>query len=207
MASRTMVRETELDFLFPDKFLRAESMELPGGIPGPTIVDALDGEISWTDTRNAPTGANVFVMRRAPGDDQSPAAVEKARTRSLRTQYLRNLLLYTLTPPPGSDVTFDLVGEADSPDGKLWIVDAAGPREVRSTDLHRPTEQPAGDGILARPAGRWRRHPHHAVQRSTAQGSQGRAAQDGRHARSLSKWSSSFVSPTTRSLAACWFPS
>jgi hypothetical protein len=35
--------------------------------------------------------------------------------------------MYTLTPPPGIDVKFEYVGEAESPEGKLWMVDAKGP--------------------------------------------------------------------------------
>jgi hypothetical protein len=128
---RTLSRESELSFLLPDKFLRAETMDLPGGMPGPTLVDGLDGETSWNDTRNSPTGANMVVVRRAPPPDgaasSDPAAMEKARTRSLRTAFLRNVLLYTLTPPEGVDIKFELVGEAESPDGKAWMVDAKGP--------------------------------------------------------------------------------
>lgn len=122
----TMNRESEMHFLLPDKFLRAETMELPGGIPGPTLVDALDGDKSWNDTQNAPSGGNLVIMRRGPGPESGPAS-EEARTRALRSQYLRHVLLLTLTPPPGMDVKFEYTGEAESPDGKVWMIDVSGP--------------------------------------------------------------------------------
>lgn len=127
---QTMTREVEMDFLLPGKFLKAETMELPGGMPGPTMVEALNGETSWRDTRNAPSGANINIVQRVapgPGGSNDPAAAELARTRSIRANYLRQLLLLTLTPPTDAEIKFDLIGEAEAPDGKAWIIDAAGP--------------------------------------------------------------------------------
>jgi hypothetical protein len=125
----SMSRESEMSFLLPDKFQRAETIELPNGMgTGPTVLETLDGETSWRDTRNAPSGANIMIRTMpAPGTDGSGPAADQARTRNIRALYLRNLLLYTLTPPPGIDVHFESTGEAESPEGKVWIVDAKGP--------------------------------------------------------------------------------
>jgi hypothetical protein len=127
--SRTTSREVAMDFQLPAMFLKAETLELPNGMEGPTMVEGLDGEIAWRDTRNVPTGANI-VIRTAPppgADAQDTAAADRARTRQLRHTYLRHILIYTLTPPPGENIKFDLLGEAEASDGKAWIVDAAGP--------------------------------------------------------------------------------
>src|SRR5688572_12777545 len=39
----TMSRESEMHFLLPDKFLRSETVEMPGGMQGPAILEGLDG--------------------------------------------------------------------------------------------------------------------------------------------------------------------
>lgn len=124
---RTMSREVEMDFLLPDKFLKAETMELPNGMEGPTMVEGLDGETSWRDTRNMPTGGNVIIrMAPPPGAQQDGAAAERVRTRQFRHNFLRYLLAYTLTPPASAGLKFDVLGEAEAKDGKAWIVDVAG---------------------------------------------------------------------------------
>jgi hypothetical protein len=120
----TMSRESAMHFLLPDKFLRSETVEMPGGMQGPAIVEALDGATSWREVQNAPSHANIFIRTpgAAPGKDDT-----EARTRSLRNIYLRHVLLYTLAAPPGVDVQFELTGEAESDDGRAWIVNAKGP--------------------------------------------------------------------------------
>lgn len=122
---QTMTRDVELDFLLPDRFLKAETMELPNGIPGPTLLEALDGETAWQDMRNAPTGANVVIRTGPPG--AGAAGAEQARARATRASFLRYVLLLTLIPPSGTEIKFDVVGEAEAPDGKAWMIDAAGP--------------------------------------------------------------------------------
>ncbi|MFN7932704.1 MAG: hypothetical protein U0R19_05215 [Bryobacteraceae bacterium] len=126
--SRTMSREVVLDFQLPDKFFKAETLELPNGMEGPTIVEGLDGETSWRDTRNVPSGANIIIRTAPPpgGGPQDGPAADRARTRQLRHTYLRHLLLFTLTAPAGTDVKFDVLGEAEAKDGKAWILDIAG---------------------------------------------------------------------------------
>lgn len=130
--SRTMTREVALDFLLPDKFLKAETMELPNGMEGPTLLEGLDGETSWRDTRNMPSGANIIIRTAPPpGAAQDGPAADRARTRQLRHTYLRHLLLYTLTPPQGMELKFDVLGEAEAQDGKAWILDIAGPESFQ----------------------------------------------------------------------------
>ena len=124
----TMTRESELHFLLPGRFLRSETHEMPGGMPGPTILEGLDGETSWRSQQNAPSGGNMVMVIRGPGgaDENTPEAT-RARTRALRTHYLRNLLLFTLTAPSDAGVKFEYFGEAESPEGRAWIVDATAP--------------------------------------------------------------------------------
>jgi hypothetical protein len=125
--SRTISNEEELHFLLPARFLKSTAMELPNGLPGPTIVEALDGEASWRDTRNTPAGGNIVIRMGPPGGGPEGPDAEQTRTRLLRATYLRYWLIYTLTPPSGMPVSFTYGGEAESPDGKAWIIDAAGP--------------------------------------------------------------------------------
>jgi hypothetical protein len=96
---------------------------------GPTIMEALDGETSWRETRNVPTGANIMIRTMPPpgaGPAEGPAA-DQARTRRFKAEFLRHVLLYTLTAPSGTEVKWDVIGEAEAPDGQAWILDAAGP--------------------------------------------------------------------------------
>lgn len=122
---RTMSRDVAMDFQLPGKFMKAETLELPNGMEGPTMVETLDGETSWRETRNVPTGANIIIRQAPPPGSagQGEEAMERARTRMLRHTYLRHLLVYTLTPPAGMDVKFDVLGEAEAQDGKAWILE------------------------------------------------------------------------------------
>lgn len=127
---QTQSREVEIDMLLPDKFLKAETMELPNGLEGPTILEGLDGDKSWRDTRNVPTGGNVVIRMGPPpgGGPQDGPAADAMRTRAIRNNYLRHLLMLTLTPPAGLDLKFDAIGEAESgADTKAWILDVSGP--------------------------------------------------------------------------------
>ena len=123
----TMSRESEMHFLLPDKFMRSETVEMPGGMPGPAVVEALDGSTSWREVQNAPSHMNVVIRTPGVGPGASGPAEAEARTKMLRTIYLRNMLLYTLAAPPGIDVQFEYGGEAESEDGRAWVINARGP--------------------------------------------------------------------------------
>jgi len=103
--SRMVSREVRMDFLLPDKFLRAERIDLPGGIEGPTVIDALDGAVSWRDVR----GAQITAM---------PGTQGVADARVMRAVFLRYVLLFTLGAP---GIRFEAAGEG--------IMDAKGPEQ------------------------------------------------------------------------------
>ena len=123
----TMSRESEMHFLLPDKFLRSETVEMPGGMQGPAIVEALDGATSWREVQNAPAHANIVIRTPGVGPGASGPQEAEARTKMLRTIYLRNMLMYTLSAPAGVDVQFEYAGEAESDDGRAWVINAKGP--------------------------------------------------------------------------------
>lgn len=121
----TMSRESEMHFLLPDRFLRSETVEMPNGMQGPAVVEGLEGTTSWREVRNAPAHANIVI--RTPNMGPAGQGEDEARTRALRNIYLRHVLLYTLAAPPGMEVKFEYAGEAESEDGRAWVIDAKGP--------------------------------------------------------------------------------
>ena len=114
----TMSRESEMHFLLPDKFLRSETVEMPGGMQGPAIVEALDRATPWREVQNAPSYMNIVIRTPGVGPGASGPAEAEARTKMLRTIYLRNMLMYTLSEPAVTDVQFEYAGEAESEDGR-----------------------------------------------------------------------------------------
>ncbi|GEM_PF-6045588 len=107
--ARMVSREVRMDLLLPDKFLRAERLDLPGGVEGPTLVEALDGDAAWREIK----GADVH------------GAPSKIDPNEARATFLRYALVFTLTAPQGSGITFGMTGE----DGGAWIVNAKGPKQ------------------------------------------------------------------------------
>ncbi|HXG66957.1 MAG TPA: hypothetical protein VNO70_17780 [Blastocatellia bacterium] len=114
--TRDQVGEVELDFLMPDKYLRTETLELMGGA-GVTILRALNGEQTWSDSRSS--GGNIMI-RVGPGPGTaSPAA-------GLRAEFNRHLLVFLLTAPASSSLEFTYAGEAEAEDGRAHVLDVKG---------------------------------------------------------------------------------
>jgi hypothetical protein len=110
--------ELELNILLPDKFLKAETMALPNGIPGPTILECLNGDQVWNDTQS-PHGMMIRI-----GNLERP---EADRRRELGISFTRFLLAFLLGDRPATPITFTYVGEAEAPDGRADVLDAKGP--------------------------------------------------------------------------------
>ena len=113
-----MSGESEISILLPDKFLKEETITLPTGDPGPTLLEALNGNQVWNDTRQ--NGPGMIVIRNAGGDPD-------ARTQALKAQFARYLIAWTLSPPASSQMQFTYAGEAEAPDGRADAIDGKGP--------------------------------------------------------------------------------
>lgn len=122
--SMQMGGELELDFLLPDKFLRSDTVQGPGGATS-TLLDALNGDQAWRDTRNGPSmGGGMMMIRRDGAND--PAALA-AQTRQLRQDAARYLVALLLTAPGNMPLQFKYAGEAEAEDGRADALDITGP--------------------------------------------------------------------------------
>ena len=113
-----MSGDSEISVLLPDKFLKEETITLPTGDSGPTLLEALNGEKMWNDTRSQ--GPGMIFIRTAGGD-------AAARTQGLRAQFARYLLAWMLCAPANFQLQFTYAGEAEAPDGRADAIDAKGP--------------------------------------------------------------------------------
>lgn len=110
--------QVKLEFLFPDKFLKAETTNLPGNIGQVTSAMVLNGRQAWTDFRSS--SSEVPLVRSAVLDPQREGELE---TR-LRHEYLRYLIAWLITVPSSMQVEFTYAGEAQAPDGRAQVLDA-----------------------------------------------------------------------------------
>lgn len=118
--SRISSREMTLSVLFPARFLREETMDLPMGGPGPVVMEGFDGEKAWTHTRQQP-GINVVLRMGGPN------VTEEMKARRMHEMFARYLLAMTLTTQADFPVEFNYGGQAEAPDGKADVLDAKGP--------------------------------------------------------------------------------
>ena len=128
MGEREMSGEREFDLLLPDKFMRSESLVMPGMATSITTSRAVSGQEFWSSGGGRP-GGMVFIMR---GDGREPTAEDKARAeqeqaRQMRAEMARYVLALLLTPTPNFPVEFSYFGEATADDGAADVIDAAGP--------------------------------------------------------------------------------
>lgn len=116
--------ELELDFLLPDKYLRSDTIQGPGGSSS-TLLDALNGEQTWRDTRQGPSmGGGMFVLRRDP---PNAAAAQSGQLRQLREEAGRYILSLLLMSPNFLPLQFKYAGEAQAEDGHADAIDVTGP--------------------------------------------------------------------------------
>ncbi len=121
MGERETSGELEIEMLLPDKFLKASVMS---PIPGVEItrLEALNGEVVWTDMRNnAPVGGNM-IFRTASGPNSSPEQ-QKTQQNFIRQEWTRLLLGILGQAPNSVSLECSYAGEAEAPDGVADVVD------------------------------------------------------------------------------------
>jgi outer membrane lipoprotein-sorting protein len=133
-----MTGEVQLDFLFPDKFIKNEKWTLPGNAGQIISSFLLNGEQTWSDTRA--TNSRIPVLRDDPADAENGRIALLQRLRKENAFYLFQLLLIT---PSYLSVEFIHVGEAQAEDGRADVLDAKGLNDfaVRlffDKESHRP---------------------------------------------------------------------
>jgi hypothetical protein len=130
MGEREMAGEREFDLLLPDKYMRSESVVLPGMAMTVNNSRAISGQEFWASGgRMGRPGGTAFIMR---GDGKEPtpedlARAEQEQARQMRAEMARYVLALLLTPTPAFPLEFSYFGEATADDGSADVIDAAGP--------------------------------------------------------------------------------
>lgn len=124
---REMSGERELDLLLPDKYMRTESLAVPGMATSMTNSRALSGADFWTSGGGR---GGMVIMMRSDGKEPTPEQKERAereQARQLRHEMARYVLALLLTPPESFPLQFAYAGEATADDGSADVIDASGP--------------------------------------------------------------------------------
>lgn len=124
--------DMEISFLLPDKYLKEETISLPNGMVGPVLLEGLDGETAWNDTRQTP---GIMFRMKIDGDDAS-------RLAGARVNFARYTLAMLLAAPGSLPLQFTYAGEAEAPDGKADVVDAQGDRFTAKLFFDKNTHMP-----------------------------------------------------------------
>jgi hypothetical protein len=125
---REMSGERELDLLLPDKYMRTESLVVPGMATSMTNSRAVSGREFWASGGGGRGG--MVIMMRSDGKEPTPEQKERAereQARQLRNEMARYVLALLLTPPESFPVQFSYAGEATADDGSAEVIDATGP--------------------------------------------------------------------------------
>ena len=124
--------DMEISFLLPDKYLKEETMSLPNGMVGPVLLEGLDGETAWNDTRQTP---GMMIRMKIDGDDAS-------RLAGAKVNFARYTLAMLLAAPGSLPLQFTYAGEAQAPDGKADVIDAQGDRFTAKLFIDKNTHMP-----------------------------------------------------------------
>jgi hypothetical protein len=121
--SQQTAGKIEIDLDFPDRYLKRDIGSAGFSM---TRTEGFEGTRPFIEVVGNSPGMTV----RADNPAADPERAKQALRRS-NTELARLLIGLTGTPQPGFPVTFSYAGQAESPDGKADIVDAAGPEDFK----------------------------------------------------------------------------
>jgi hypothetical protein len=127
MQEREMAGEREFNFLLPDKFMKSDTLVVPGSSTSFTSYRALSGSESWAGGGSG-NGGMMFISRDGskPTKEQMEK-IEREQAQRFRAEYARYVLALLLTQPSGYSLEFTYAGEAVADDGRADVIDATGP--------------------------------------------------------------------------------
>ncbi len=138
LGDREMAGDLEFEMLFPDKFLKTETLS---PVPGMEVtrLDAVNGDRTWMDSKQS-GGGGMVIMRRPGGDSPQAQAMQQ---QSINAEFARLLLGWLLTTQSAFPVEFSYLGEAEAPDGRADAIEVKGPngfnaRLFLDQKTHRP---------------------------------------------------------------------
>lgn len=107
--------EVELDFLFPDKYIKREKINTPVGLA--TLVTALDGENAWFNFVSPNEAVKFQGFSQKDADEMKPAS------RADAAKWILALLLKT---PSWSSMEFAYAGEGEADGKPANLIDVTG---------------------------------------------------------------------------------
>jgi hypothetical protein len=114
--------EVQLDFLLPEKFVKAERWTMPGNIGQIISSSALNGNHAQSDARA--TSSKIPILRNDGADTEKERLALVQKLRNENAFYLLQLLL---RDPSNLFSEFAGVGEAQAEDGRADVVDVKSP--------------------------------------------------------------------------------
>lgn len=128
--------EKRMDLLLPDKYKISDTLSLIAGIEL-TIVNALNGNQAWSDSRSNAGNAQVMTMRRGGNEQQN----SEEQVKNLRAEFTRYMLGLFLMPPPNSSIEYG--GQAEATDGRAdMLVLKDGNNVVAKLFIDQKTHRP-----------------------------------------------------------------
>ncbi len=153
-SSQTMDQsgDMDLDLLLPDKYMRSETTNLMGDARV-TIIRAVNGDQTWSDTRTS--GPGMIIVREA-----KPQGANSANA-GLRGEFYRYLVAWLLAAPASEQLEYSYAGQAEADDGSADVIDVKGAdgfslRLFLDSQTHLPlmlsykTQRPRGGRMINR---------------------------------------------------------
>lgn len=134
LASMQMTSDVEILLELPDKYVRSDQASSPGMIIGGGMNTGFNGDKPLQPVPGALGPGGSMMIRMGPGgplpsDGPKPTPEEQARmeaqvVRGAKHELSRLMLGWFATAHPGVNAEYTFAGEAESPDGKAYVVDA-----------------------------------------------------------------------------------
>lgn len=132
ISTMQLTADVELLLQLPDKYVRNETSR--GGMMAGTMSTGFNGDRPIQPSGAMPMAGGGMVIRMGPGgpvpggnEKVSPEErerLDKAMVRGARTELSRLMLGWFAAAHPAMNVEYTLAGEAESADGKAWVIDA-----------------------------------------------------------------------------------
>ena len=134
LASMQLTSDVEILLELPDKYVRTDVANSPGMIVGGGMNVGFNGDKRLQPVQGSIGPGGAMMIRMGPGgalpaDGPKPtpeeqARVEKQVVRGAKHELSRLMLGWFASAHPGVAVDYTFAGEAESPDGKAYVIDA-----------------------------------------------------------------------------------
>ena len=134
LAQMQVTSDVEILLELPDKYVRTDQSNGPGIVMAGGMNTGFNGDKAIQPVQGNLSPGGGMVIRRGPGgplpaDGPKPTAEEQARmekmvVRNAKQDLSRLMLGWFAAAHPGVGADYTFAGEAESPDGKAYVIDA-----------------------------------------------------------------------------------